>query len=565
MEYPYECAEQVFARYYANSIAAYIVNSDPKIKQVFDIWKNYQPNALLSNLEKNEELKSLLLEETPWVRAAHNEGERKQRIALLFDLNRMSSEMASALRKLEEAQVSNGGFSWFRGGRDDRYITQHIVAGIGHLRKMNVPTKASENMLRKAVKYMDERLTEDFTKLKKQAEKDKKDYKKEEHLSYLTIHYLYARSFFTKDFPVPQATQEALNFYKTQVATYWTKQNNYMKGLLALALHRYDDGKIAQLILHSLSETALHSEEMGMYWRNDNRGWWYQAPIETQALMIELFNETGNDAKAVNDMKSWLLKQKQTTDWKTTKATAEAVYALLAPPASQATPKTSSYNILNNDQLCEITVGGKKIDPYALDATNRPEAGTGYFKTSWKGEEVKPDMGKITVANPNTTIAWGAAYWQYFEQLDKITSAETGVKINKQLFVKANSSTGPILKEIKSDAPIKIGDKITVRIEIRADRDLEYVHLKDMRAAAFEPVNALSGYKWQGRLGYYESIRDAAVNFFISYLPKGTYVFEYDLFATQQGEFSNGITSLQCMYAPEFTSHSEGVRITVVE
>jgi uncharacterized protein YfaS (alpha-2-macroglobulin family) len=219
--------------------------------------------------------------------------------------------------------------------------------------------------------------------------------------------------------------------------------------------------------------------------------------------------------------------------------------------------------MLSNDQLCEITVGGKKLDPYAQDAAHRPEAGTGYFKTSWKGEEVKSDMAKITVTNPNPTVAWGAAYWQYFEQLDKITSAETGVKINKQLFVKTNSPVGPILKEITPSALIKIGDKITVRIEIRADRDMEYVHLKDMRAAAFEPVNVLSGYKWQGGLGYYESIRDASINFFISYLPKGTYVFEYDLFATQQGEFSNGITSLQCMYAPEFTSHSEGIRVIV--
>lgn len=565
MEYPFECAEQVFTRYYANSIASHIVNSDPKIKQVFDIWRSYQPDALRSNLEKNEELKSLLLEETPWVRAAHNEGERKQRIALLFDLNQMSSQMASALRKLEEAQTSNGGFAWFRGGRDDRYITQHIVAGIGHLRKMNVPTKTTDNMLKKAIKYIDNRLAEDFSELKKQAEKNKQDYKKENYLSYMAIHYLYARSFFVKDFPVPQTTQEALNFYKTQAASYWVKQNNYMKGMLALALHRYDDSKTAQLILRSLNETALHSEEMGMYWRNENNGWWwYQAPVETQALMIELFNEIGDNTKAVNDMKTWLLKQKQTTDWKTTKATAEAVYALLNPPTPQPGKKIAAYNILSNDQLCEITVGGKKLDPYASDAT-QPEAGTGYFKTSWKGEELRPEMGKITVANPNATIAWGAAYWQYFEQLDKITPAETGVKIKKQLFVKANSPTGPVLKEITAAASIKTGDKITVRIEIRADRDMEYVHLKDMRAAAFEPVNVLSGYKWQGALGYYESTRDAAVHFFISYLPKGTYVFEYDLFATQQGEFSNGITSLQCMYAPEFTTHSEGIRVQVKE
>ncbi len=569
MEYPYECAEQAFSRYYANSIATHIVNSDPKIKQVFEIWRNYQPGALQSNLEKNEELKMLLLEETPWVRAAQNESERKQRIAVLFDLNRMSNELASALRKVEQAQTPNGGFAWFRGGRDDRYITQHIVAGIGHLKKMNVQTKATGNMLRNAVNYMDARLAEDFSELKKQAEKNKKEYKKEDHLSYLAIHYLYARSFFAKDFAIAPASKEAFDFYQSQAVTYWTKNNNYLKGMLALALNRYGDTKTAKLIMKSLTETALHSDEMGMYWRSESRGWWwYQAPVETQALMIEAYNEILNDQKVVDDLKVWLLKEKQTTDWKTTKATAEAVYALLAP-----TPQEGLPSLLSSDKLCEITVGGKTLDPYNDDRATSPsgaggafpEAGTGYFKTSWKGGDIKSDMGKITVKNPNPTVAWGAAYWQYFEQLDKITPATTGVKITKQLFVKTNSPTGPVLKEIKPDASIKVGDKVTVRIEIRTDRDMEYVHLKDMRAAAFEPVNVLSGYKWQGGLGYYESTRDAATNFFISYLPKGTYVFEYDLFATQQGEFSNGITSLQCMYAPEFTTHNEGIRVKVVE
>ena len=554
MEYPYECSEQAFSRYYANSIATHIVNSDPKIKQVFDIWRNYQPNALQSNLEKNEELKLLLLEETPWVREAQNESERKQRIALLFDLNKMNNELASALRKVEQSQTPNGGFAWFKGSPDNRYITQHIVAGIGHLQKMKIQTKASGNMLQKAIRYMDARLAEDFTMLKQQAEKDKEDYKKDNHLSYLIIHYLYARSFFLKTHPVPQETQEAFNFYNAQAATYWTKNNNYLKGMLALSLNRNGDVKTAQLIMKSLGETALHNEEMGMYWNSETNGWWwYQAPVETQALMIEAYHEILNDQKSINALKVWLLKQKQTTSWKTTKATSEAVYALLI----------FGNNLLANNDLCEITVGSQTIDPNKLEGANHPEAGTGYFKTSWKGDEVKAEMGKITVKNPNPTIAWGAAYWQYFEQLDKISTAETNVKIHKQLFVKTNSSTGPMLNAITNETPIKTGDKITVRIEIRCDRDMEYVHLKDMRASTFEPVNILSGYRRQGGIGYYESTRDAATNFFISYLPKGYYVFEYDLIATQQGEFSNGITSLQCMYAPEFTAHSEGIRIRV--
>jgi hypothetical protein len=344
--------------------------------------------------------------------------------------------MSVALRKVEQGQTFNGGFAWFKGGPDSRYITQHIVAGLGHLQKMGIGIKGADNMLRKAIAYMDARIVEDFEEVKKEAAKRKADYTKEDHFNFLAIHHLYARSFYIKSHPVPQRAQEAFNFYLSQAENYWTKSNNYLKGMLALTLHRYGNQKTAQLVMKSLSETALHSEEMGMYWRNNTAGWWwYQAPIETQALLIEAYNEVCNDQKAVEELKIWLLKQKQTQDWKTTKATSEAVYALLL----------TGSNLLASDQLCQITVGNQTIDPYQLEEGNRPQAGTGYFKTSWKGDEVLPQMGNITVVNPNPNVAWGAAYWQYFEQLDKITSAETGVKINKQLVVKTNSSTGPVL------------------------------------------------------------------------------------------------------------------------
>ena len=187
----------------------------------------------------------------------------------------------------------------------------------------------------------------------------------------------------------------------------------------------------------------------------------------------------------------------------------------------------------------------------------------GYFTTSWNGNEIKPEQGNITVTKTNDGVAWGAVYWQYFEQLDKITPAETPLKLEKKLFVERPTASGPVIEPITTATHLKVGDKIKVRIELRVDRDMEYVHLKDMRASAFEPVNVLSSYKYQGGLGYYESTRNASTNFFISYLNKGTYVFEYTLVASQKGEFSNGITSIQCMYAPEFGAHSEGIRVTV--
>ncbi|NTW32501.1 MAG: hypothetical protein HGB12_07740, partial [Bacteroidetes bacterium] len=556
MEYPYECAEQVFSRFYANSIATNIANSHPKIKAVFESWKTLTPDALLSNLEKNEELKSLMLEETPWVLQAKNESERKQRIALLFDLNKMSSELEKSLVKLEKMQLSNGGFPWFGGTKDDRYITQHIITGFGHLDNLGVKSIRDDNkcwnMVKDGVKYLDDRIQEDYEWMKK-------NYKKEEleknNISGLEIQYLYARSYFLKDVTIDKKNQEAFDYYEGQAKKYWNDNGRYLQGMIALALNRSGDKKTPADIMKSLKENSLTSDEMGMYWKDIRAGYyWYQAPIETQALLIEAFDEVSADSISVENLKIWLLKQKQTQDWKTTKATSEACYALLLRGA----------NWLASDQSVQITIGNKFIDPKKLDDV-KVEAGTGYFKTSWNGSEITPEMGNVKVTKTDAGVSWGALYWQYFEQLDKITASETPLKLVKKLFLQKTSDTGPVIEPITETTKLKVGDKIKVRIEISVDRDMEYVHLKDMRASGFEPVNVFSQFKYQDGLGYYESTRDASTNFFFSYLPKGTYVFEYPLLITNNGSFSNGITTIQCMYAPEFSAHSEGINVKVGE
>ena len=560
MEYPHECLEQIFSRYYANSIASFIVHSDPKIKRVFDIWQNAQDsNSLLSNLEKNQELKTLLLEETPWVLNAQNETERKKRIALLFDLNKMAAQMDRALQKLKEGQMASGAWPWFHGMSESRYITQHIVCGFAHLHRLNViqlkkgAASMSQSgkiwaMLKEAVPYLDRKIKEDYDwLLKNEIDLDKMN------ISYLQVHYLYARSYFP-GIPMDDSINKAFAYYKDQAEKYWLNFNKYLQGMIALALNRYGNRDTASAIGRSVKEHALYSEEMGMYWKESYSYYWYRMPIETHALLIEMFDEVMNDQKSVDEMKTWLLKQKQTQDWRTTKATAEACYALLL----------KGTDWLAESEPPDITIGKAKplvIEPRKMDNV-KVEAGTGYFKTSWSGGEVSPDMGYISVTNNNKMVAWGGVYWQYFENLDKITPAETPLKLKKQLFIERPSDTGPVLHPLESEK-VKIGDRVKVRIELRVDRTMEYVHMKDMRASGFEPENVISRYKWQDGLGYYESTKDASTNFFFDYLPKGTYVFEYPLRVSHAGDFSNGITTIQCMYAPEFSSHSEGVRVTI--
>ena len=552
MEYPYECSEQTFARFYANSIASHIANSSPKIKAVFDSWKSKSPEALLSNLEKNQDLKSLMLEETPWVLDAKDESERKKRVGLLFDFNKMSYELTYAMKKLQKQQSPNGGWPWFEGMPDDRYITQYIITGMGHLDHLGIKNVHDDalvwKMVTDGVKYLDNRIREDYEWILKYD----KAHLDDNHLSYQQIQYLYARSYF-KDISIDNRNQKAFDYYKGQSKKYWLKNDRYMQGMIALALNRYDDKATPKDIMKSIKENSLNSEEMGMYWKENYEGYyWYQAPIEAQALLIEAFDEVSNDKKSVDDLKVWLLKSKQTQDWKTTKATSEAIYALLL----------KGTDWLATESNVEISMGDIKIDPKKMPDV-KVEAGTGYFKTSWSGSDIKPKMGEVTVVKTDEGVSWGAVYWQYFEQLDKITPSKTPLNLKKHLFLQKNTDSGPVIEPITEKTMLKVGDKLKVRIELRVDRDMEYVQMKDMRASGFEPTNVISRYKWQDGLGYYESTRDAATNFFFSYLPKGTYVFEYPLVVTHNGDFSNGITSIQCMYAPEFTSNSEGIRVKV--
>ncbi|MDR1865933.1 MAG: hypothetical protein LBR08_10235, partial [Bacteroidales bacterium] len=550
MEYPYECAEQTFARYYANALATAIINKTPRLKQIFDTWNMPGSDALLSSLEKNRELKQTVLEETPWVMQAKSETESRKRLALLFDLNRMSGELNRTLNKLEKMQNTDGGFPWFEENPSDRYITQHIIAGIAHLDKLGATRHPQKicGIVAKGLHWLDSEIRNDYAALiRNKADLEKK------HISPLQIHYLYACSFDAHRPPDENAAR-AFDFLLSQTEQFWTQFSTGEKALAALILNRYNRRTTAEKIIASLREHAQHTEDAGMYWKDNIAGYaWYQAPVETQAILMEAFREVAGDEESTEKMKIWLLRNKQTNAWNTTKATTEAIYALLM----------SGSNLLDESKSPEIKIAGKPLHKIAPEPL-RPEPGTGYAKTVFSEKEITSKMGNITVENPNNSgIAYGGIYWQYFERMDKITSAVTALKMTKQLFLRTPTDKGEVLTSVNEKNVLHPGDRICVRIELQADRDYEYVHLKDMRASGLEPVGTVSGHRRQDGLWYFESIKDASNNYFITFLPRGTYVFEYDLRVTHPGNFSNGITTFQCMYAPEFSAHSEGTAITV--
>jgi len=554
MEYPYECNEQTFSKYYANALASHIANSNPRIQEVFNQWKN--SDALLSNLEKNQELKSILIEETPWLRDAQSETEQKKRIALLFDLNKMNQELEQTLNKLKTNQLPSGAWSWFGNYKENRYITQHIITGFGHLKQLGVDMSVrvqsrtiKDDIIQKAIPYLDQQFIKEYEDLKRY--NSKVDYK-QDHLSMTQLHYLYMRSFFP-EIKTSKKVKEVSDYYLGQIDKYWLKRPLYAKGLMALISFRNENKTTSAKILKSLKESSITNEELGMYWKeNTNSYYWYQAPIETQALLIEAFSEIENDTKTVDNLKIWLLKHKQTNQWSTTKSTTDAIYAILL----------QGSDWLSVNESVNVLVGNQPIPQRKL-AQVKTEAGTGYYKTTWDANEITTDLAEVTLTKKEKGIAFGSLYWQYFEDLDQITSAKTPLKLKKQLFKKENTKTGEVITEIKKDTKLMVGDLIRVRIELRSDRTMEFVHMKDMRASGLEPINVLSQYKYQDGLGYYQSTKDASTNFFFDVLPKGIYVFEYDLRVNNAGNMSNGITTIQSMYAPEFSSHSKGNRISV--
>jgi len=545
-----------FTAYYANNLAAFIANSNPKIAATFDRWKNAggSRDALLSNLQKNTELKNMLLEETPWVMAAKDETEEKRQIALLFDLNIQKNQAQQYLDKLISLQLPSGAFSWFKGMGESRYVTQEIVLNLARLNKMvggNALT-AYRLPLAAALNYLDLEIARDFDNLKNY----NKNYDKEMSIGNMQLFYLHMRSEYP-EIPVHVSAQVAVKFYTAQSEKYWTTFTLYGKAMMAVVAQRNGKIQVANDILKSLRENALKTDEFGMYWAKNTSGYyWNERPIAIQAAIIEAFSEVEKNKAEVDEMKIWLLKQKQTQRWDSPMATVDAIYALL----------NRGTDWLANEGTVEIKVGNTLLKPEST------EAGTGYFKETIPAATVRPEMGKVTISNiervtqshslNKSSIGWGAMYWQFYQDLDKVENQSGALRVTKKLFVEKVTSTGKSMLPIEQTKLVK-GDKVITRLVVTTDRNLEFVALKDLRASCFEPVDQRSGCQWKESVCYYQTTKDASTQFFFSYLPKGTYVFEYELWANNSGEFTSGITTIQCQYAPEFVSHTGGERIKV--
>ena len=536
-----------FAAYYANSLGLHIGNQYSKVKAMVDAWQKQGGDAetLLSNLEKNQELKNVLLEETPWVLEAKSEAEQKQKLSLLFNLNRSTMLTQNAIEKLKELQDNSGGWTWFKGFRPNVSITQYILYGFHQLQQLQAVSFTDEvrAMQARGISFIDTEALRWFKELKK----NNKDWKKAKSISTYQLEYLYVRSMYNQ-YPLNDELKEMNDFYSSIIEKNWTGFSLYQRSLISILMQKKGKQEIVDAILKSYREHATNSEEMGMYWANNRASvFMSQSAVSVHTFIMEAFRMAGAKNQEMDNMKRWLLKQKQTQLWESTHATMDAVYALFS----------TGTDWFASDGETAIAVGDEFIKP-----ENR-ELGTGYFKQSWSKTEIKPVMGNVAIEQKGNTPAWGALYWQYFEDLDKIEDTSASLDVKKELYKEQIGESGKQLAQITERSPLKVGDKVVVRLTVRTDRDMEFVYLKDMRAATFEPVNQLSGVNWQDGVLYYETSKDASTNYYFDLLPRGTYVLEYEVYVNRAGSYSNGITTIQSMYAPEFTSHTQGIRINV--
>ena len=520
--------------YYAHSLAAYIVKENPRIKQVFDSWKAQggTKETFMSNLQKNQELKNILLAETPWLAEATNEAEQKQRIATLFDLNTMNSQLAVSVEKLGELQNADGAWSWYKGMQGSRYVTTQVMEMLVRLNALTHQDADSrmQPMIQKGFEYLGKQAAEEYKSMKEAEKKGAVGIRPSEQV----LRYLYICALDGKA-PVDEKVNR---YFIDKLSGEGKELTIYGKALGAIILQQAGKVAEARLFMQSLMEYSVVTDEMGRYFDTPKARYsWFSYKIPTEVAAMEAIQRITKDTKAIDEMKRWLLKQKQTQTWETPIATADAVYALMATGAS---------DLLANTGGVEITLGKEMIRTPVDDAI-------GYIKKTVIGDVM--NIKKVRVDKEGTGMGWGAVYAQYLESMDQIGEQGNGLSVSRQLY-KGDEA-------LNESAPLKVGDKITVRLTVKADRDMDFVQIKDDRAACMEPLQAVSGFRWSNGLGYYQATKDASTQFFIDQMRKGTYVIEYQVYVNRTGEYQAGIATVQSAYAPEFGGHTGGYRVMV--
>ncbi len=540
------------AAFYANSLASFIANSQPRIKTVFDSWKTVggTKETFLSRLQQNQDVKNILLDESPWLMEATTEAEQRARIATLFDINQLNNRNLAAFTKLKELQDEDGAWSWYKGMGGSRYITAYItelLVRLPLLTNTQLPDEAIE-MKQKAFGFLQQQALEEYRAIRK-AEKNGT---KVTTLSDATMEYLYLVAIGREVLSGDNLT--VFDYFLTKLNRNLENGTMLCKAQTAIILWSVGRKSEANEFISSLKEHLVQTDEMGAHFafHSTDYGWGMLLPVSVHVEVMEALRLVGGNEALVEEMRLWLLKQKQTTAWNSPVATADAVYALLC----------QGSNLLENRGDVRITLGNKVLETFSPAKTTVP--GLGYIKDTFTQGNSGLKAKSITVEKRDAGIAWGAVYAQYLSPISDVKQQGGELNVEKKLYVERVAANGQkSLQPVTATTQLVVGDKVVSRLTISLDRTMDFVQLKDQRGACFEPVGALSGYRWNNGLGYYIDVKDAATNFFFDHLGKGVYVLEHSYRIARGGTYETGLATVQCAYAPEYASHSTGGTVVI--
>ena len=519
-------ATQIAHSFFAHTVAEKVAKIYPQILNAIKYWKEHpQDSALVSMLAKNTDLKIGNLLASPFLQDSKEQTLRMSQLAKLFDETNNKTTIVKLTEQLRELQQEDGGFSWYKDNKakSSIYTTLYVLEIIGRAKSLGVELDINlKNIIDWAVEYLDENL---MTKIKNQ-----------EDISYSGyLNFAYIRSLFI-DIPLSTTEQHFYTRLCESLSTEWKGMTIEDKAFAAITLANFGYIDEAKPILKSIDQYSVYIPEQGRFWDNLNDGWsFYANKVAITSLVLQAYQRVTPDSPLINQIKQWLLIEKQTQDWGNSSMAAEAVYAFL----------TTGNTKLETSALPNILINGNSLTFNSIDKI------LGYCKISLNIDKTKKNILSI---NRNTDVpAWGAVYSKYYAPLNDITAASIpSLSIKKEI---SNLSS-------QSDT-FKVGDKVRVTLIITNSRDLEYVTLCDERPACIEPSDQISGYRVQDLLGYYMEVKDSKTDIFFYNIPKGTHVITYDAYVTNSGNFSNGIATIQCQYAPQIVAHSAGSNFNV--
>jgi hypothetical protein len=532
-----DCAERVFSNLYTRAIGKFTAS---KIDGLEAFSKQLeQKGRIASELELNQDVTLINYEYTPWLKAAESEALQRKGLNALFNEEKTEDAMKHDLEKLEQLQLPSGAWPWFKGMYANRYLTHYILGGLERLDQLEVIKDQNElsrlkRIKSRAAQYVDAQIEEDYARISKVSIDPSQDY-----LSPSMAYYLYARSF-DKNWSLGTAA----SFYIEEAKSHWQTKNPMLRALIGLSLYQMNPSDpLTKSIFISLQDIAI-TDSLGVHWKfNDGRPFWYNSKIEAQAYLIEFFQLIRPNDPMIDEMKKWLLHQKNQQYWPGSKSNIQACHALLS----------DERRLIYDDDQSVLKVGNEILEQ---NSSSMPAV----LSKSWQGEAIKSELAKLEVNQSEESFGWGAVHWQYFEESDQVSAhSKNGLRITSTYYTFNDKKDQ--LKKI--DVKLKVGELVKHRLMIEVDYDLEYVYISDQAPACLQAPQMRSGISYLDGLLFYQNMKANEKQWFIERLPRGTYVLETDYRVSHSGKFTGGVSRMQCMYAPEFVAYDNAGSLEV--